>query len=140
MVAITKASAVEDRTSLTRRGFVRGIALVSAGMGLGMWSAGCRRAPAGALELALELSDPASAPVLGRAYLRLHPGENDPRALAQALFPGLATAPGEFDGSRAAREYLERIRVEFASGETVRVGGWVLARSEARLCALTTWA
>jgi hypothetical protein len=29
-----------------------------------------------------------------------------------------------------------RVRAEFGAGDVVRVGGWVLARTEARLCAL----
>jgi hypothetical protein len=34
----------------------------------------------------------------------------------------------------------DRRRHDFAAGDTVIIGGWILARTEARLCALATLA
>lgn len=42
------------------------------------------------------------------------------------------------DELAARRHRLEaRVRAEFASGTTVQLDGWVLSRTEARLCALS---
>jgi len=81
-----------------------------------------------ALRTALaELHDPAR---LGRSYLAARPFEADRAALARALGTVGASAP-----TIASRLDLQRRR-DFARGEIVVVEGWVLARSEARACAL----
>ena len=81
------------------------------------------------------LSQRESASVIGRAYLAQRPEEADPAALVRAL---LAHGP---DSSRAApgqlrRWMAERLSRDFADGHVVSIDGWVLAVSEARLCAL----
>jgi len=81
-----------------------------------------------ALSTALaELHDPAR---LGRSYLAARPFEADRAALARALGAVGACAP-----KIASRLELRRRR-DFARGEIIVVEGWVLARSEARACAL----
>jgi hypothetical protein len=62
---------------------------------------------------------PESAAVIGRAYLEIAPDD----AAASRLLPG------DHDALR------ERIVDDFASGRTVRIDGWILAVTEARLCA-----
>lgn len=82
---------------------------------------------------------------LGRHYLADTPDERDPATLlARLSLDRLISASGdparqggfwravETDALKARREQ------EFASGETVIVDGWLLARTEARLCALLT--
>lgn len=77
--------------------------------------------------------DVASAQAVGRAYLRSHPHDGNPRLLiADLLGPGVPP-----NAASLARLLAARRSREFRDGETVVVNGWVLARSEARLCALT---
>jgi hypothetical protein len=80
-----------------------------------------------------------SARVVGRAYLRQAPEEADPEFLIAAIHGAdadlrhLVVDGDELDLATALRY---RIRRDFADGRTVRVDGWVLSRTEARLCAL----
>ena len=76
------------------------------------------------------LRDPEAARALGLAYLSEHPGERDPGFLHAATLKGVGA------GARALRRLRERCREDFARGDTVRIDGWVLARTECRLCAL----
>ena len=85
------------------------------------------------------LRNPASAARVGRAYLQAYPAE----ARIEALVAGLTAGWGEDQPwlGGAGREELrsrlrEQIRADFAARRTVRVQGWVLARSEARLFGL----
>jgi hypothetical protein len=70
------------------------------------------------------------AAVVGREYLAAHPAEADGADLLR-YFRSLAGDPAALRAVIGAR-----LRQDFADGETVRVRGWVLARTEARLCAL----
>jgi len=83
------------------------------------------------------MDDPDSAGVIGTRYRQLFPIEDHPRVLAAAIVAALGIA----DGEPVDREQLRscvgaRVRAEFAAGDSVRVAGWVLARTEARLWAL----
>lgn len=79
-------------------------------------------------DLARLLGWPAdSARAVGRAYLATAPAEA--ALAAEALGPLLAARP-------LWPVLRRRIGEDFTSGDTVMVDGWVLARTEARLCAL----
>ena len=85
------------------------------------------------------LYDRAAARRLGRLYVRQVPAEDDPRILAR-LAIALPEAP-QVDAIALDRTSLHhrldaRVRGDFASGTTVQLDGWVLSRTEARLCAL----
>jgi hypothetical protein len=73
-----------------------------------------------------------AAAAVGRAYLDACPEEADPGRL-EALLTG-ELREGSLDSVR--RRLANRRRGDFARGDVVVVRGWVLARSEARLCAL----
>jgi hypothetical protein len=74
---------------------------------------------------------------LGRAYLAQVPGEAHRNRLESALFERI----GPEHGPRSLRDALHRaIAEDFTSGDTVRLSGWVLARTECRLCALAALA
>jgi hypothetical protein len=77
---------------------------------------------------------------VGRSYLDDHPEEADERALVRLLDaePGWQHA---WEGSPARIAAIARrtIRLDYEHGRTVSVGGWILSRTEARLCALTTF-
>jgi len=85
------------------------------------------------------LSDLGGAKAIGARYLALAPQESAPGFLAACLFPadGAGTC-GEADPDRLRRALDDRRRRDFAAGDTVLIDGWILARTEARLCALTT--
>lgn len=68
---------------------------------------------------------------VGRRYLADHPHEASPVLLRRRL--GLGPTAGLADALAAA---TRRRADEFSRKETVLVGGWLLARAEARACAL----
>jgi hypothetical protein len=74
---------------------------------------------------------------IGARYLALAPEERDAARLARLLFAGIAEARRPFAGVDALRRAIGAHRErDFAAGDTVLVDGWILARTEARLCAL----
>lgn len=83
------------------------------------------------------LSDPAGARDIGRAYLQQVPSEANGRQLVSLIaerYPRGMAAQVHVD---EVREYLSNLaREDFAHGRTVELNGWVLSRTEARLCAL----
>ena len=79
-----------------------------------------------------------SARVIGREYLREYPDEADLNHLlelscksSEARIP-----PTERDRRVLAPRLERRLREDFRTGRTVRVSGWGLSRTEARLCAM----
>jgi hypothetical protein len=105
----------------------------------GLWPA--LRPPATAIErLAGALDHQESAAVIGRAYMQAFPRETSPRVLAALLverIPGGRGAVSAGSDTRV-RELLRRaIAEDFSELEIVVLHGWVFARTEARLCALT---
>ena len=71
------------------------------------------------------LRDDATIRQIGHGYLDLHPHESDAARLQRSI--GRALDGASIDA---------RTREEFARSETVQVHGWILARTEARQCAL----
>ena len=80
-----------------------------------------------------------SACAVGRAYLRQAPKEADPEFLIGAICEtdaDLRRVLVHGDKFRLRKALRDRVRQDFADGRTVRVDGWLLSRTEARLCAL----
>jgi hypothetical protein len=75
---------------------------------------------------------PESARVVGAAYLRLVREEADVEQLAALLEAEL----GEAEGAALERRLAAQQRADFGAGRTVVVEGWILSRTEARVCAL----
>lgn len=77
--------------------------------------------------------DRAAPKALGEAYLRRYPRRADSAEVMKDLLadhsPRDAAALGRLVAERRARDFRE--------GRTVVLDGWILARSEAQLCALT---
>ena len=131
---------------LARRGFVRLVALAASGLLTGAGLAAGWRTPRPAArkdpraaELAALLAGSPSARALGRSYLAGHPDEADAARLVDSLGallpPGARALP---DGAIALRRSVrEKVREDFETEHTVWVEGWLLARTEARLCALS---
>jgi hypothetical protein len=113
--------------------------LASAVLPLGLigvaWTSvpGLRRAVIGRLT-----GDLPGARAIGLRYLADNPGERHGGALADGLFGETRAAPaGDREMSALRRQLAARSRADFASGDTIIVDGWIVARTEARLCALT---
>jgi hypothetical protein len=81
----------------------------------------------------------ASARIIGAAYLATHPDEADAAILCRAIAADLATAAPR-DQAELDRALANRVRADFLQRRTVKVDGWVLSRTEARLCALCRFA
>ena len=85
------------------------------------------------------LRRPASAGAVGRAYLADRPGEADRDWLAARLgadLRGRDCDPSCSDRARLRAGLARQLRADFAQSRVVRVDGWVLSVTEARLCAL----
>lgn len=87
------------------------------------------------------MTDPAAARCIGQMYLREAPAEHDPVQLASLILSSLQLSSD--DPVRLPRRALSKrlrvgVRADFAAGRTVILDGWILSRTEARVCAL--WA
>jgi len=78
---------------------------------------------------------PESAASIGEWYLHHVPDEASADQLTAAIAAGL---PGGLTGTDAhlRNALADRVRDEFAAGDVVQLDGWIVARTEARLCAL----
>lgn len=82
------------------------------------------------------LSDPKGAKVLGMRYLAMYPEEADVNKLL-AVFGRSPEDIKSFCDQPTLRKSLGSSQEkDFREGNTVIVDGWVLARTEARVCAL----
>lgn len=127
-------------TPMTRRRLLAaaGVALPAALLPLRPWQALIDVTPASAsMRLAGVLAAGDSARAVGREYLRISPTAADElaRAVARQLAArGVALQRAD---DRELRVALGRCVVDdFGADQVVTVAGWVLARTEARLCAL----
>jgi hypothetical protein len=126
---------------LGRRTFLLGAAGLAASLvwrSVGSWPF-LGASPTRSERLAGFLKHEESARSVGREYLRAVPAEASPGVLtvrvAERLPGGLGAVDTASDGR--LRELLLRATAEdFQDLRTVELHGWVLARTEARLCAL----
>jgi hypothetical protein len=125
---------------LNRRRFLVSLATaVGGGVALVISIPGCRGEQPYYVELTEFVTDPASARILGDAYLQLQPAESDVARLVAWVFPALSNEREPPARDAVAQQLLAQIRADFDAERIVRVGGWVLSRSEARLFALATF-
>ncbi len=134
---------MKEGRGIERRTLLKGLgttALSVAAPGLVAALAGCARDEALTEALSGFYADPASAQVVGRAFLRRFPEETDTDTLVQRLagsqrrhWARLAAS----DSERLAEEVRARHRADFENERVVRIRGWVLSETEARLCALS---
>jgi len=125
---------------IDRRDAVRALGL--AGLSLALLPAGYAALKAGGSGsqpltawLKSMIADLQSARRVGQAYLATTPADADRDRLLAEVYPRLE--PGADRSAAAWREsYTAQCRLDFAEGRTVRIDGWVLSRTEARLCAL----
>ncbi len=121
--------------SPTRRQFLASVIALGAGGGLVLvlQPVGCGRGSATTIDLSDVFGDTTTAAELGRAYLARYPAETDRQALEAHV---LGPTGGEPPDPRT--RLRERIRQDFTHGRLFRHRGWLLSRTEARLCALAS--
>jgi hypothetical protein len=86
---------------------------------------------------------PASARGVGRAYLAATPAEASVARLTAgvlASLPATSSDVSDADADELRAVLADVIREDFRTERTVVVEGWILARTEARLCALAALA
>ena len=71
---------------------------------------------------------------LGLAYRKQVSDESSERALADVLLEELPVDHAEFDSSLESL-----VKKDFVEGDTIEVNGWILSKTEARQCALSTF-
>ncbi len=82
--------------------------------------------------LSQTIGDQAAAGRFGQAYLKEHPSEADIGLLLECIGGDIDRYTPEL----MADHLDHQIRNEYRRGESVRVDGWVLSRTEARLYAI----
>ena len=82
------------------------------------------------------LDDSVEVRRLGTEYLSRYPEEADRDALVPLLFAGLDLFPFRVEAERLHESFHRQIGADFENGRTLRFGGWILSRTELRLCAL----
>jgi hypothetical protein len=112
-----------------------GSTLVSTAIGAAAASASVGTRPAG-LDLTLAarrlFAHRASAAVIGAHYLAQFDEESSAQALEEAIRQGMPASGKRVD----EQSLLARIQKDFEHGDVVKLQGWMLSRTEARLCAL----
>jgi hypothetical protein len=84
-----------------------------------------------------------SAQAIGHAYLQSNPREANIRTLENQIAQGIAggyTLLATTSKPEVSKLLTDRIRQDFATDQVVKVQGWILSITEARLCALTALA
>ena len=134
---------MNERPDMTRRRFL----LLSAACGAGLvsrallpdaWRTVLGRPPTSAERLLDTLPNRTSARVVGAAYLEMLPASVSTDALVDAIVAGI---DGGARALRSTRQELRgllarRVQQDFAEDAIVCLRGWIVSRTEARLCAL----
>ena len=80
--------------------------------------------------------------VVGDWYLDRYPRERDARYLKSALrraIPGFPEPGESFEQAALRAGISDSCARDFEQGDVVSIGGWLLARTECRLCALVSF-
>jgi hypothetical protein len=85
-------------------------------------------------------TDRAALRPVGAAYLKAVPAESDRAKLERLLLQDLGLEARFASPEELGRLVADRIRDDFAEDRVAQVEGWVLSRTEARLCALAALA
>jgi hypothetical protein len=140
---------MSDETSVSRRQFVAAtivaaaLPLLSTVPWVARTSSGRFNQAAGvSAQLAAVLRSRTSAVVIGEAYLAAYPGERDAAHLGNLIAADVDTRPllESLAPEQLGAVIGAIVQRDFALGRTVEIDGWLLARTEARLCALTALA
>lgn len=127
-----------DRRRFLQAGLGAGAVLAVAGMRPWRVLIESTRAPL-AERLTALLEHRASAGVVGGEYLRNAAGEKTEGALLEGLVSGISggrRAAERASGAELGELVAAAVERDFAEEDTVRLQGWIVSRTEARLCAL----
>jgi hypothetical protein len=136
------SAGADDRPGvLTRRSFLLtlgvGAAAAAVFAATQQWPARAQSSPKRWSDWLLDAHNRQAVTRLGNAYLAAHAAQRNTGVLIDAIDRGLAaTAAAPASLAESAALLQERVRYEYTRGEVVRVGGWVLSVTEARLYAL----
>ena len=135
---------MSQETGINRRGFLQ----LALGTG-GLWLLRSRLVssvfawPRGQSLLSLRLTGlfkhGESAKVIGREYLRHYAQEADEQILLGLISSGFTDGPemlSAADDEEISRWLRRQIGQDFEAGHVVKLEGWILSATEARLCAL----
>jgi hypothetical protein len=78
------------------------------------------------------ISHRTSAAIIGESYLAHYEHERSADILSREIRGSLGIKTGELD----QQDLLNQIRIDFEQADIVNLHGWLLSRTEARLCAL----
>jgi hypothetical protein len=81
-----------------------------------------------------------SARIVGLEYLKKNPQEANVHLLQDRIIAGFTggyTALAQASDSTIRKLIEERVRQDFETDQIVKLQGWILSATEARLCALT---
>jgi hypothetical protein len=81
------------------------------------------------------ISNRASAAIIGESYLAQCEHERSADILSREIHASLGVETGEIH----QQDLLNQIRVDFEHADIINLHGWLLSRTEARLCALCTF-
>ena len=135
---------VIQRVRISRRSMLKlvagaaGVIAVSS-VGLALFCSRRSREVGTAIRLTWAFShEEEAAAQVGRTYLALHPEENDEHVIAK-LIEATYTLPSYPVGcaSTAASALAAQNILDFRAGRVVWLDGWLMARTEARVCALS---
>lgn len=90
-------------------------------------------------DLVAWFAEPDEIRTIGDAYLVAAGAEDDLPALIDRLppiFDPQGALRGDLSAGEIHRRFRDRVEADFRSRDLAMVDGWVLARTEARLCAL----
>ena len=124
---------------MKRRTFLATTAAASGGVGLVLLSKGCARhagPEALVVQTAEQLALEPGVRLLGHAYLDQTPRENQRDTLLAAIVGSLPSPEPAATGDDVIVLLLNQFGREFEQDHTVRVDGWLLSYTEARLYAL----
>jgi hypothetical protein len=102
------------------------------------WTAAPKRTKQDPLGSRLEvlLRHKESAIIIGREYLHQVPQEKDRQILLDLISSGCGERAFDSDGDQLRDRLRLRTRQDFEEGQIIRIHGWILSVTEARLCAL----
>jgi hypothetical protein len=127
---------------ITRR-FVLAAAALGANFSprVAVWSVLTECVGGSAMRLRALVPAPGSAREIGRIYLAQYPAEDSIASLTRLILASMSLASGDvaaLDHETLPAMVTSRVRADFEYRFTVDIDGWILSRTEARLCALWT--
>lgn len=127
-------------TGLLSRRFIVGSAVVSgvalAAFGLPKFIGSLSDSEDSTSILKKLMEDPNALAHFGHLYVEKYPNESEPLILESKILESAGLAGKTVDMPQLIAELQNKIRDDYTAESTVRLDGWLLSLTEARLCAL----